>query len=49
MAMLVNRAVARLGPADPYSGVLPWIVFASCVATAVFVPPFAKRWERRER
>jgi hypothetical protein len=49
IAMLVNRGMARLGPAEPYSGILPWVIFAACAATAAFAAPLVRRWERVTR
>ena len=49
IAMLVHRAMARLGPAEPLGAVVPFLVLVACALTALWAGPIARAAERLER
>lgn len=49
VAVVVHRAMALLGPSEPLGAVLPSIVLAACVLSAVFAGPAARALERIQR
>ena len=48
-AMLVHRAMSRLGPAEPLGAVVPFLVIVACALAALFAGPIARALERLER
>ena len=48
-AMLVHRAMSRLGPPEPLGAVVPFIVIVACALAALFAGPIARAFERPER
>lgn len=48
-AMLVHRAMSRLGPPEPLGAVVPFLVIVSCALAALLAGPIARALERLER
>jgi len=48
-AMLVHRAMSRLGPAEPLGAVVPFLVIVACALAALLAGPIARALERLER
>jgi hypothetical protein len=48
-AMLVHRAMSRLGPAEPLGAVVPFLVVVACALAALLAGPIARALERLER
>ena len=48
-AMVVHRAMAMLGPAEPLGHVVPWLVLAACTLIAALAEPIAREWEHIRR
>ena len=48
-AMLVHRAMSRLGPAEPLGAVVPFLVIVACALAALLAGPIARAVERLER
>jgi hypothetical protein len=48
-AMLVHRAMSRLGPAEPLGAVVPFLVIVACALAVLFAGPIARALERLER
>jgi hypothetical protein len=48
-AVLVHRAMARLGPAEPLGAVVPFLVMVACALAALLAGPIARAVERIER
>ncbi len=46
VAMVIHRAMARLGPAEPLGNVVPFLVLFGCALATVFAEPVAREWER---
>ena len=46
VAMLVHRAMSRLGPTEPLGGVVPFFLIVACALTALLAGPLARAWER---
>jgi hypothetical protein len=49
VAMVVHRAMAMLGPAEPLGNVVPGLVLVACVLIAALAEPIAREWERLRR
>jgi hypothetical protein len=49
IAMLVHRAMSRLGPAEPLGAVVPFLVIVACALTALCAGPIARASERLDR
>jgi len=49
VGMIVHRAMARLGPAEPLGDLVPLFVLGVCALAAVFAEPIAREWERNRR
>ena len=48
-AMVVHRAMSRLGPAEPLGAVLPFLVIVACALAALLAGPIARAVERLDR
>lgn len=48
-AMLVHRAMSRLGPAEPLGAVVPFLVIVACALAALLAGPIARATERFEQ
>jgi hypothetical protein len=49
VGMLIHRALAMLGPAQPLGYVVPFIVLVGCALAAAFAEPIACEWEHIRR
>jgi hypothetical protein len=48
-AMLVHRAMSRLGPVEPLGAVVPFLVIVACALAALMAGPIGRALERLER
>jgi hypothetical protein len=49
VGMVVHRAMAVLGPAEPLGNVVPGLVLVACALIAALAEPIARGWERLRR
>ena len=49
IAVLVHRAMSRLGPPEPLGAVVPGLVLVACALTALLAGPIARASERHQQ
>jgi hypothetical protein len=49
VAMVVNRAMAPLDPAEPFTAILPLLVLVACSLIWALASPIAREWGRLRR
>ena len=49
IAVLVNRAMSRVGPPEPLGAVVPLVVFVACALIALLAGPIARASEHFDR